>query len=193
MPDTPSITINKEITYRGQPEVYSNTYHFSGTTPSGDAAWHTLALAIFDSEAVFLPTTTSFVGYLGYAAGNEFAVSIKNYLEDGTPKVPGKAGNDGTVSPGDVAVWVRWSTPDRTSRGKRIYLRKYFHEVETSNDTVGTLARQRLVAHGNKMIDGTLPGGVKVCGPQGAVASTPFASPWTTTRTLKRRGRRPSR
>jgi hypothetical protein len=195
MPDTPSITINKTMTYRGQPEVTSNTYHFSGTTPGNDSEWHTLALAIWNEEAKLAPPTVKFCGYLGYAAGNEHAVSIKNYNEDGTTKLPGTySGTDGAaISPGDVAIWVRWTTPDRTSRGKRIYLRKYFHEVPFADDTPAAAWRTAAAAYGAKMIDGTLPGGFKVCGPQGAVASVPFVAPYMTTRTLKRRGRRPSR
>jgi hypothetical protein len=193
MPDTPSITINKVFPYRGVPEVYSNTYHFSGTTPTTDAAWHALALAIFGAEAPLLNSTVKFVGYLGYEAGNEHAVSIKNYLEDGTTQVPGSAAGGIASVAGDQAIWVRWVTPDRTSRGKRIYLRKYLHGVPVTGDTVPSAIATAGLAYGNKMIDGSLPGGAKICGPQGAVASNPTVSPFTTVHTLKRRGKRPSR
>lgn len=193
MPDTPSITINKEITYRGLPEITGNTYHFSGTKPTTDAGWHDLALAIWNAERTFLDGTTKFVGYLGYDAGNPHAVSIKNYNEDGTTKPTGALSGLATKAPGDMAVWVRWTTPERTSRGKRIYLRKYFHEVPYEEDAVPSSTKALMLTYANKMIDGTLPGGVRVCGPQGAVASMPYVSPWVTTRTLKRRGKRPSR
>lgn len=194
MPDTPSITINKRMTYRGQPEVYSNTYHFSGTTPTDDAGWNALALAIWNAEAPLLPPGVVYVGYLGYQAGNEHAVSIKNYIEDGTTPLPGTASftPSGANSPGDTAVWVRWTTPDRTSRGKRIYLRKYFHEVPFNDDLPLATWRTAAATYGAKMIDGTLPGSAKICGPQGAVASNPVVGTYMTTRTLKRRGRRPS-
>lgn len=192
MPDTPSITINKQINYRGKKEVTSNTYHFSGTTPASDAGWHTLALGIWAAEAPLMASTVQFVGYLGYEAGNEHAVSIKNYLEDGTAPLAATGIADGTGTPGDVAAWVRWATPDRTSKGKRIYLRKYFHEVAQTDDKPVAAWFTAANTYGTKMIDGTLPGGAKICGPQGAVASQPFASPFITTRTLKRRGKRPS-
>ena len=192
MPDTPSITLNKQINYRGQNEITSNTYHFSGTTPATDAEWNTLALAIWAAEQPITASGTEYVGYLGYEAGNEYAVSIKNYLEDGTTKPTGTATESGINVPGDLAAWVRWTTPDRTSRGKRIYLRKYFHEVKFSNDAVDPTWRTNALAYGNKMISGTLPGGAKICGPQGAVASSPVVSSFITTRTLKRRGKRPS-
>ncbi len=192
MPDTPSITINKTLAYRGTQEVTSNTYHFSGTTPANDADWHALALAIWAAEKTLVPSTVKFVGYLGYQAGNEHAVSIKNYLEDGTAPIAGSNVDNGAGAPGDAACWVRWTTPDRTSRGKRIYLRKYFHDVAWTDDAPTPGWKTLALAYGAKMIDGTLPGGAKICGPQGAVASQPFVSPWITTRTLKRRGKRPS-
>ena len=193
MPDTPSITINKLMDYRGLKEVTSNTYHFSGTTPANDAAWQALALAIFNAEKPLMSSAVAYVGYLGYEAGNEYAVSIQNYLEDGTSPVPATGSWSATTIPGDAAGWVRWTTPNRTSGGKRIYLRKYFHEAQFADDEMSASWRTAALVYGNKMIDGTLPGGAKICGPQGAVASTPYAAPFLTTRTLKRRGKRPSR
>lgn len=196
MPDTPSITINKVFTYRAQSEVYSNTYHFSGTTPANDADWQALARAIWASEKTFLDAGHKFAGYLGYAASNNHAVSILDLMETGTGDTPGTytmvAGE--VAAPGDSAMWVRWATPDRTSRGKRIYLRKYFHGVHYNANTEKISGSQvaALAAHGAKMTDGTLPGSAKVCGPQGAVAGAVLTSTFPTTRTLKRRGRRPS-
>lgn len=193
MPDTPSITINKQMSYRGAPEVYSNTYHFSGTTPTTDVGWHDLAKAIFAAEAPLHPTSVYFVGYLGYEAGNEFAVSLKDYNADGTAGIPGTGSHQASVVPGDAAANIRWMTPNRTSRGKRIYLRKYFHEPAIQDDALTAAYKTAGATYGAKMIDGTLPGGVKICGPQGAVASSPMVMPFVTTRTLKRRGKRPSR
>lgn len=193
MPDTPSITINKRMTYRLVPEVTSNTYHFSGTTPTSDADWSALALAIWNAEKPCYPAGVEYVGYLGYEAGNEFAVSIKDYVADGVAPIPGTAPHNANIAPGDTAATIRWTTPDRTSRGTRIYLRKYFHEPNFSNDSLDATYKTALATYGAKMIDGSLPGGFKVCGPQGAVASNPFVAPFVTTRTLKRRGKRPSR
>jgi hypothetical protein len=61
----------------------------------------------------------------------------------------------------------------------------------TDADKVDTTWITAANTFGAKMIDGTLPGGAKYCGPQGAVLSAPEASQWLTTRTLKRRGKRP--
>lgn len=192
MPDTPSIVINKVMPYRGQQEVWSNKYHFSGTTPSTDAEWNALALAIWGSEEGIVGPTTKYCGYLGYQAGNNFAVSIKDLIADGS-NLPTGSGQTAVSTAGDQAVWVRWRTPDRNDRGQAIYLRKYFHGVGVSGDSLSSGVQTALAAHGAKMTSGTLPGSVRICGPQGAVAGAVKISPYVTTRTLKRRGKRPSR
>jgi hypothetical protein len=96
--------------------------------------------------------------------------------------------------PGDTALTIRWNTPDFNSRGKRIYCRKYMHDVyESSSDRdkpdTGQVSNYNVFA--SKLIDGTLPGSFKYCGPQGAVLSSPAVGTYLTTRTLKRRGKRP--
>lgn len=192
MPDTPSITINKRFNYRGKPEVYSNTYHFSGTVPSNDSEWSTLATAIWTAESAFLTNEVGYVGYLGYEAGNEYAVSIQDKIADGTT-IPVGLTNDTEAPPGDAAVWVRWRTPERNSRGKWNYLRKYFHGVPSNGDVISSGMIAPLNAYATKMKDGTLPGGAKICGPQGAVAGVHKIAPFVSFRQLKRTGKRPSR
>jgi hypothetical protein len=96
--------------------------------------------------------------------------------------------------PGDVAATIRWYTGELSSRGKKVYCRKYMHDVwqdTASYDDLISQQRTLFLTFANKMIDGTLPGGVKYCGPQGAVLSAPQVNQYLTTRTLKRRGKRP--
>lgn len=194
MPDTPSITINKRITYRGQPEVWSNTYHFSGTTPADDTAWAALATAIWTEERKCLRDSVEYVGYLGYAAGNNHAVSIRDLVADGAALPKGaNAASSTDNTPGDVAVWVRWRLPTRNSRGKWNYLRKYFHHVPCNGDAVTAVASTALAAYAAKMTSGDLPGGFKICGEQGAVAGAIKVAPFASYRQLKRTGKRPSR
>lgn len=192
MPDTPSIVINKVFFYRGAAEEWSNRYHFSGSTPSSLAEWKTLALAIWAEERKFLNGNTTFNGFLGYNAGDPTANAIMG-PDDLTAgeKTVGIA--TGSAAPGDVAAWVRWATGERGSKGRPIYLRKYFHGVPVSTtDNIATSSRTAMLAYGEKMKDGTLPGGFKVCGPQGAVAGLVKVPTFVTTRTLKRRGKDPS-
>lgn len=192
MPDTPSITIVKTMTYREQPEEWSNKYHFSGPTPGNPEDWKTFADAIWDAERVFLPADVKISAVYGYVAGNESSVYQNNYADP--PNVI-TAGQQGTivVSPGDVSAWVRWKTSERNSKGRPIYLRKYFHAIgHTDVDKIAPAVRTGMLAYGTKMADGSLPGGRKICGPQGAVAGLVKVPNYTTTRTLKRRGKDPS-
>lgn len=192
MPDTPSITIVKTFTYRGQPEKWSNTYHFSGDTPANATDWKALADAIWAEERKVVVSDVKIAAAYGYAAGNENSVFQVDYTVPPNTQTLG-VWTSTPADPGDVAVWVRWLTPDRNSRGRPIYLRKYIHGVaQGTTDTVNSAARTDLQTYAAKMIDGTLPGGFRVCGPQGAVASAPFVSPFVGYRQLKRRGRRPT-
>ena len=192
MPDTPSIVIEKLFTYRGQPEEWSNRYHFLGSTPSSLAEWKALALAIWAQERTFCNTSTRFNGFLGYNAGDNTANAIMG-PDDLTTAEKSQGALSGNNVPGDSAVWVRWATGERGSKGRPIYLRKYFHGVGTTgtDEIVGT-ARTAMLAYATKMTDASLPGGFKICGPQGAPGGTPKVPTYITTRTLKRRGKDPS-
>lgn len=196
MPDTPSITIIKSFTYRGLAEEFSNTYHFSGTTPVDYAAWKALADAIITAERPTVESNVTFVQAYGYAAGTNHSVAQIDYRVAPNTVLAGTLTSDGMqMMPGDVAATVRWQTPDYTEYGKRIYLRKYFHGVKALNttqiDKLNLNQSTALATFAAKLIDGTLPGSFKYCGPQGAVASNPAVNQWLTTRTLKRRGKRP--
>lgn len=195
MPDTPSITIVQSTDYRGAAEEYSNTYHFSGTTPANAADWKTLADAIIAAQKVCFLNTISFVQAYGYEAGNENSVAQIDYrVPPNTVVVGTYAGGGAGQCQGDVAATTRWYTGASSSRGKKIYCRKYWHGVNPdAADLDKLLPAQRtlLQTFAAKLIDGTLPGSFKYCGPQGAVLQAPETSQWLTTRTLKRRGKRP--
>lgn len=195
MPDTPSITIVKSFSYRGVAEEWANTYHFSGDTPANAADWKTLADAIIAQEKTLQTSTTTFVKAYGYVAGNESSVWQINYADPPNTVVAGTLPGGGMPrAPGDAAFWVRWKTPDRNTKGRPIYLRKYFHGVmlDGGGDSIYAAQKTAATAYAAKMIDGTLPGNFRVCGPQGAVASAPKVTSFATTRTLKRRGSDPS-
>jgi hypothetical protein len=195
MPDTPSITIVKSFSYRGAAEEFSNTYHFSGTTPANAAAWKTLADAIIAAEQLCTGTQVNFVRAYGYEAGNENSVAQIDYSVAPLTPIPGTYSiTVGNQSSGDQAATMRWYTGASSSRGKKIYARKYFHCCHVHNtdpDRIHDVYKTALEVFGNKLIDGTLPGSFKYCGPQGAVLQAPQASMYLTTRTLKRRGKRP--
>lgn len=195
MPDTDSITIIKRFTYRGSQEEWSNTYHLEGTTPTNAAGWKTLADAIITSEKSCVRSAVSFVRAYGYQAGNEHSVATVDYVALGGALVTGTlTQGSGAPMAGDQAAMLRCTTTKRSSKGKPVYVRKYFHGgwVDASNtDNITPQMKAALEAHGAVMIGGTLPGSMKWCAPQGEDASIPAASPYVTTRTLKRRGKRP--
>jgi hypothetical protein len=194
VPDTPSVILVKRFPYRGVNEEWSNKYHFSGSTPGDAAAWKILIDAIYASEKTcLLPEVVLVRGY-GYEAGSDHANAVVDYTISPLAVVPGTLSASGDPqAPGDAAAVLRWSTPN-FSHGKRIYLRKYFHGAATNGnlaqDEVLITMKTAMLAHGAKMIDGTLPGAARVCGPQGAVASSPTVLPFLTYRRLKRRARR---
>lgn len=196
VPDTDSVIIVKRFTYRGALEEWSNRYHLEGTTPTTPTTWKALYDAIIASEKAVYPANHSVVRAYGYVAGNDNAVDVVDYTVSPLSPVAGTLtmATNYVRAPGDAAVTLRWGTPD-FARGKRVYLRKYFHgavnDSSVNQDAVASGQVTAMTAHGAKMYDGTLPGGMKVCGPQGADAISHAASAFITTRTLKRRGKRP--
>lgn len=188
----PRIVIEKSFTYRGAPEAWSNGYHFSGTMPTNDAGWKALADAIWAHERTFVNGSVKINRAFGYDGVSPVAVYSVNYADPPNTITSGTM-TSGTSIPGDVAAWVRWKTPNKTSQGKPVYLRKYFHGVNLNGtDEIWPAARTALAAYAAAMTAGGLPGGVKICGAQGAVAGVVKVPTYLTTRTLKRRGADPS-
>lgn len=196
MPDTPSLVIVKSFTYRDQAEEWSNKYHFTGVTPSDDASWLTLANGWITEERHCYTAETHVVRVYGYEAGSNHANFVHDYTAGGTNV--GLAGDftDPTAfrSPGDAAGTIRWSTGDYNSRGKLIYCRKYFHDVRNNGTDPDEVVPSQITAYNQfaaVITSGFFPGGARYCGPQGADLDNHRADPYITTRTLKRRGKRP--
>lgn len=181
----------KRFTYRGVTEDWSNRYHLSGTQPADAAAWAAVAVQMKDLEKAILPSTVQIVHWYAYNSGAVTASASGDLLSSiaGTFSTTG-----GVVLSGDTANWVRWATGDMNSKGKPIYLRKYFHPgIGTTSDPDTTLASWRTAAatFGAALTNGTsLNGALKICRPSGTIGSTVLACTTTTTRTLKRRGKR---
>lgn len=189
-----AITSIKEFTYRGATEEWSNTYEL-GNGPSTPADWRTLVDALVVLEKAVLTPATTILRALCYE--NDSEPSTYTYiLADFAGSVPGTMDvSAGHEAPGDCASWVRWATGRHTSSGKAIYLRKYFHNVyvdETTNDLLTTPTVAALQAFGDALLAGALADGHQFAGPDGEPPDGPAtAATFSTTRTLKRRGRRP--
>lgn len=203
------LTIVKRFTYRGDPtEEYSNTYWFTGTAPSGDTAWRALFDAVVAVEKAIYPADTTVVrgyGYnddTGHKSGDTGAVSPAVFVVDMTssPNTPvaGTFATSGyTRSAGDAAVVLRLKTSRLTSKGKPIYLRKFFHPAYWSStngpDIIGTAQLTALNALGAALHSGTLSGThtLTAAGENDTIINH-AGSNFITTRTLKRRGKRPN-
>lgn len=195
------ITLIKKFTYRGNTnEEYSNTYHFTGAVPSDSAAWKTFADLLIAQEKTVYTGDVSVVRAYGYATDNpaDDSVWTWDYGALGTSVAGTLLQGTGVLTPGDDAVWCRWKTSRTNTNGKPIYLRKYFHvAVGTSGtganrDSVLPAQTTALQAFAAKMHDGTFVDArtITARGHTDVILSH-GASIYITTRTLKRRGKRP--
>lgn len=196
-----ALTIIKRGYYRGDPtEEWSNKYRLTGTDPADDAAWRTLFDAFVAQEKTLYTAATNVVRGYGYTDDADNADSVWGVDLTLAPNtiVPGTfSAASSRPLPGDAAVWIRWAT-NRKSRGKTIYLRKYFHDVlipsTGSNATADNVLPAWTTAAG---AFGTLIGtgagisGRKIRDKGGGTILSSQSSSYFTTRTLKRRGKRP--
>lgn len=201
------LTVIKRFTYRGVAEDYSNTYWFTGSVPSDAAAWRALFNAVANQEKTLFPSTVTIVGGYGYAddtghkSGDTGTVSPAVWSVDLTVSPETPVAGTYVISgyqamPGDDAVWIRWKTSRLNSKGKAIYLRKYYHPAITSTggstDNVATAQITALNAVGAKLQDGTFLDARTVTAPGHTdTILSHGASAYVTTRSLKRRGKRP--
>ncbi len=187
----------QRFTYRDAPEEFSNSYHFAGSAPSTDADWRDLVDALITHVKAVMPSRVTIVRAYCYENLDGAHDSVYTYtLADWAGNVPCTFADTGPMTPGDAAMWLRFSTGRTTSHGKPIYLRKYYHSpitqdppeedklLATQKTALGTLGAALLASSGD------WPGLVDLDG--GALPGGYLASTYITTRTLKRRGRRPS-
>jgi hypothetical protein len=192
---TPGVTLVKTFTYRGLPEDWANTYAMT-TAPTTPALWRTAIDGLIAQEKTLYSNRVTIYKAYCYA---DLAAAV-TYVYDlalFAGVVPGTfSGSAGAATPGDVAGWVRWDTGRRSSRGKPVYLRKYFHDVEVNGapnqDQVTSTQLTAYNAFGTALLS-ALGGGFALADPHtGALPPGPRASSsFATTRTLERRGKRP--
>lgn len=194
----PSLTLVKSFTYRGvSGELWSNTYFMDGDKPSDDASWKTLADAVIAQEKTLYSDAQNVVVAIGHEAGESVAVWSYDYLA-ASAEVPGTFTVPGVPGAGDSASWIRWSTDQKTSKGKPIYLRSYYHPgYPPSGGPADSVAPSWISAaqdFGDAWITGFIDGDSVThhrAGPHGAVGLVALPSSFITTRTLERRGKRP--
>ena len=140
MADMPSITIVKSMPYRGTPEEWSNTYHFTGGDPATDAEWKAFADAIIALEKAVIRDDQDIIRAVGHKAGVTVHAWAYDYAAHGEEVAGTFSHLAGIPGGGDSAAWIRWSTTQLTSKGKPIYLRSYMHPgIGTSTTDPDTL------------------------------------------------------
>ena len=193
----PGVTLVQTFTYRGNAEEWSNTYHFVGDAPSDDTGWRDLVDSLAGKVAHGLTTQVTIIRAYCYEDTDDDAVFVYDMLGESAQVVGQVAITSMHVAPGDVAAWIRWKTSRTNSKGHPIYLRKYYHSVLLAGETgdawdqleTGTY-KPSLETVGTDLNTsfGDWPG---IAGPDGVAPGAMVVSTYTTTRTLKRRGKRP--
>lgn len=185
-----------------QGEEWSNKYHLSGPDPANPTAWRALFDALVTAEKECYSSMTSVVrgyGYVSDADDATAAYSIDLTVSPNTP-VPGvMAAAGGASMPSDAAVWVRWKLDRQNSNGKSIFLRKYFHDAYQVSggtgaavDAVLPAQKTALNSFASLLFTGAgIDGGRHIRDKGGGNVIAAGISNFITTRTLKRRGKRP--
>lgn len=192
----PGVIAISTFTYRDHPEEFSSNFHFDGDAPSSSSDWRDLCDAHAAIWVLGLIDVVHVTRYLCYEDMDDDSVYTYDLTHFGGALPGAIAHPGGGRQAGDAAAWVRWNTTRRTSHGKPIYIRKYVHGVYEADsgepDTLWGDQKSGLTAVGAGLLapSGDWPGLVDVTGD--ALEGGYLASTWITTRTLKRRGRRPS-
>jgi len=184
-----SIVVVKEITYRGAPEEYSNTYHFDGGPPATQAAWLTFDNNVRAAEkAIYRTGHVVIKRTIGYASDETPAEWARTFDTQCT------GAYNGLLTPGDCAVWIRYQTDRRDSRGHPVFLRNYYHPAYHDDpgavDSVAAGQRAALSIYAAAWVAGFSDGSVthKRTGPDSLGATAHGVAVYIGRRKLKRRG-----
>lgn len=188
----------KRFQYRANTvEEYSNRYVFTGSPPTTSSLWRAFFDALCAEERKVYGSGVSIIRGYGYTTASPTAVAAwtVDLLQSPNTPLAGQLTLTGTQqAPGDSAVWVRWGLDKFNTKGKRVYLRKYFHPAHFATGAVDAIAPAQVTAlglFGAKMSDGSFQSGTRVTDAVGTALVGYGTATYITTRTLKRRGKRP--
>lgn len=193
------ITLTKSFVYRGQSgEEWSNRYWFDGPDPQTYNQWLAVVDDLIAIEKHCYGAPSAVVFAYGHNDNTPGAASVFSVDYRVPPLAP-----IGGVLPittcgmaGDQAGLIEWKTDRRSSKGKPVYLRKYMHDGNLPALGGDLIAQNTLDAYNlfaTQCATAVLGGSVYTLRSQahsGAIVSH-GGSIYVTTRTLKRRGKRP--
>jgi hypothetical protein len=190
-----SLRVDKSFTYRGAPEQWSNRYHLSGGNPASEAEWLAILNAIAQVERAFLAIGVKIVGGSGYLTDDGAAAFTYEYATGSEWEGLYQITSGEMEAPGDVAVWARWWCGKYSKRGKKIYLRKYFHGIALQGaDIFAPPQRALMLTYAQSMQAGfAVPSFSQraICDKDGAGALEHEVVTWSSMRELKRRSNSP--
>jgi hypothetical protein len=204
---TTGLTLVKRFDYRGNTqEEFSNKYWFKGSPPGDDASWNVLLTDLLNIEKTIFPVDVQYVRAYGYDDSKNDANHV--FAHDWDVNPPNPTGSflpvvDSIRMAGDQAALAWWLCARKSRKGKPIYLRKYFHAGYVEPGGGDDLSAQYhaalsdiltpiAVLHGG-LTAKDLPDyhGEEDTGAANDNIINGGANPYVTTRTLKRRGKRP--
>ena len=190
------ITIVKSFLYRGVYEEWSNTYHLSAA-PSSRANWIALANALGAAESPCMSSSVTYQRALCYADTDNASTYTLYNGSDLTANSGGCSAGSDVHASGDQAAVLSWNTGLSGSTGKAVWLRKYFHgsfvKVYSNQDSISTTLAANLATFGAALLTTAINGSIYFADKTGRRPDGPVrVDSVITTRTLKRRGKRPS-
>lgn len=198
MADVTGLVITKEFTYRGDTtETWSNKYWLTGAPPGDVATWKALADLLIGHEVSCYSSSSRVVAAYGYSSNDPHAQSAWSYdYAAAGATVPGTliATVNAAHFAGDQAGIVEWKTSRKNTRGKWVYLRKYFHDGfvnPASRDDLDVDTLDAYDAFGHLLVSGQLDNRTIRSQKQDESIQVVVTPHYVTTRTLKRRGKRP--
>ena len=199
MASTTGLVIIKRFTYRDDPnEEWSNKYWLTGPPPNDEQSWTDLFNELASHEKTVYTLHTSIVAGIGYNDNTPGAHAVWVHDLRAAGSIPGTLTESTATNrfAGDQAAVVEWRVNRKNSRGKWIYLRKYFHDAYApeDGDPDALFGGQRGAAgsFAVTLYSGGLNGHA-IADKFGVVPTNVHGvSDWLTTRTLERRGKRPT-
>lgn len=192
----PGVVLYKTFMWRGETEEWGNTYHFVGDAPSTASDWRDLVDDLVALEKTVLCDTVTIERAICYEDTDHSSV----YSYDLSAFAGTVAGTfvtstgGGETQEGGTSYMARWDTGRRSSKGKPIYLRKYWHPAYSSTGTPDVVKSNVVTlvaafASAVLSVSGSWPG---LAGPDGVAPVGHLAQTYTNYRDLRKGRRRPT-